>query len=655
MTMMPVTRPNKRRQAVIETVTRRDFDGGWDVIDNEFSMSPEFSVVMQNVRRAESGTIDVRWGTRLIGDLTTPVTNNSTLGSDPLATTTGSAVITVTHTAHGLISGHVVTIAGATAVSGIPANEINTSHTIAVVSVDTYTIVVSTTASGDTTGGGASITVDEANNGATDDFVNVEYFQDRLVAVLLDGSIIEMDDVGVSRIIWNNAIAVAAGAASGWSATSFASFAVFGADMIVCNGVDKPVLVNFDNAFPCNYLVDLGSVSNTNTPIGRYVLAMNNYTIIAGDYTNPGRIHISNSGTSGTYVGDSAPNDATYVDVDKVVQAQNGTIRGLSRFRDFVVVAFDDVIALGQLGIYDSSGNHTPDFTDAIRGHGTISHRSMVDLGDDLLMCDQVGVPSLARATFTGTLRPDRVSELIDPEIRSRILNLSVGSSEDRIWAVHNRRDRQYMLFIPDRDSRSTTTEMIGFALTKIDNQKVSAWSEIRNWNFDCGCRTSLDRVILCSGRKYYVYGSAEDPIYADLAGDPDIDEPTLGNNIDFAWELPWADFDRRMNIKQLRHIGFDIRGRAEFGVKVFTDDIYRSGTTGALIPALSQTFTAIDPLGFGAGYAPFGGEVCRQDERLRAWTTRFKLMKLRIDGSTRLPLRIVSVSFSYQRGSLQL
>lgn len=655
MSMRPVSRPIRRRQATTQTTTLREFDNGLNKVDSPFNLSPTYAVELINMRRAESGSMDVRFGTRIIGDLTNPITTVTNLDDNPLTTTNGSAVITVAHTAHGLISGHTVTLGGAATVGGIPIAEINKSHFITVTGANAYTINVTTLASSDQSGSGTAVTASEANNGASADFVEVTYFQDRLIAVLIDGSVIEMDDVGGSRIIWNDAIADAAGSVSAWGTTAFASMDVFGSDLIICNGINKPLIVNFNNTFPCNYLVDLGSLSNANTPICRYVLGMNDYTIMAGDATNPGRVYISNSGTSGTWSGDGAPNDATTVDVDKVVSSQSGVIRGLSRFRNFVIVAFDDIVALGTLGIYDTNGNHTPDFTDAIRGHGTISHRSMIDLGDDLLMCDQVGVPSLVRATFTGTLRPDRVSELIDPEIKRRILNLSVGTTEDRVWAVHNRRDRQYMLFIPNKDSRALTTEMFGYSLTKIDNQDVSAWSEIRDWNFDCGCRTSLDRIILCSGRRYYTYGSPEDPVYADLVGDPDVATPSTGNAISFSWEWPWADLDKRMHIKVLRHLGFDARGRGTFSFKTFTDDFYRSGTTGALIPVLDKQFTASSALGFGQGYTPFGGAVYSQDERLWAWTMKFKLMKVRIDGSTKLPLRFVSVSFSYQNGSMQL
>lgn len=89
--------------------------------------------------------------------------DNSISLSNPFATTTGSAVITVTDTAHGVVTGDIVTFTGATDVGGIPASFINTNHTVTFVTVDSYTIEVpaeatSTVAAGGGTGVAATYT-----------------------------------------------------------------------------------------------------------------------------------------------------------------------------------------------------------------------------------------------------------------------------------------------------------------------------------------------------------------------------------------------------------------------------------------------------------------------------------------------------------------
>ena len=53
-------------------------------------------------------------------------------------------------------------------------------------------------------------------------------------------------------------------------------------------------------------------------------------------------------------------------------------------------------------------------------------------------------------------------------------------------------------------------------------------------------------------------------------------------------------------------------------------------------------------------GNSPYGGGRRTQEERLYAWMMKFKLMKLRLFGSTRLPLRFISISISYVLGGIR-
>tara|TARA_R100000781_G_scaffold115013_1_gene88473 strand:- start:5751 stop:7529 length:1779 start_codon:yes stop_codon:yes gene_type:complete len=87
--------------------------------------------------------------------------NSVTLdGSSPntpfVATTSGSTTVTFHHTAHGLAVGDTVYINGCNSVGGIPAEELNTSHTVASVpDANSFTVTVSTTATSTAMGGGA--------------------------------------------------------------------------------------------------------------------------------------------------------------------------------------------------------------------------------------------------------------------------------------------------------------------------------------------------------------------------------------------------------------------------------------------------------------------------------------------------------------------
>jgi len=72
-----------------------------------------------------------------------------TLGLDPIQTANGSGKIRVFHNAHGMSAGDSVTIANATAVNGLTTGDLNATHTIDSVEIDSYII---------STGGGATAT-----------------------------------------------------------------------------------------------------------------------------------------------------------------------------------------------------------------------------------------------------------------------------------------------------------------------------------------------------------------------------------------------------------------------------------------------------------------------------------------------------------------
>jgi len=90
----------------------------------------------------------------------TPIRASSTINNNPFAAVNGSAVITVTDTAHGGITGDFVTFSGATGLGGnITATVLNAQYQITVVSANSYTFTASATANGSdvSPGGGGSV------------------------------------------------------------------------------------------------------------------------------------------------------------------------------------------------------------------------------------------------------------------------------------------------------------------------------------------------------------------------------------------------------------------------------------------------------------------------------------------------------------------
>lgn len=87
------------------------------------------------------------------------LTNGYPLSGTPIATSNGSNVVTVTQVSHGFATGMAVIIGGVTVnIGGIPANQINGTHTITVSNANAYTFVAASNATSSLSGGvGASV------------------------------------------------------------------------------------------------------------------------------------------------------------------------------------------------------------------------------------------------------------------------------------------------------------------------------------------------------------------------------------------------------------------------------------------------------------------------------------------------------------------
>jgi hypothetical protein len=99
-------------------------------------------------------------------------TYTTTATDNCFATTSGDTDVVVTITSHGANTGDTVIFSGATAVGGVPADELNTSHIIDVIDGNTFSITVTTAASSTVAAGGgtaiiASFEIEPGNGSIT--------------------------------------------------------------------------------------------------------------------------------------------------------------------------------------------------------------------------------------------------------------------------------------------------------------------------------------------------------------------------------------------------------------------------------------------------------------------------------------------------------
>lgn len=734
---------NRRREQRLKTTTLRDFTGGLNLSDSDFNMDPRYSTVLDNWLRREDGSMGKRRGTRLFcnfdaHDEIFDIGPNKIIWPPTFDTSIGSNVVTVTRNAtpsgysdaageHGLVSGHVVSFQGVGVIGGIPISDINVpDHVITVVDENSFTITVATSATSTASSqdGIYKLYFSNMKRTANKRITGMAYFQNFIVVAFEDGKLFRVNSRGFPLVIFDSNIA-AAQSVSAWSDHDLCTFAVFDGKLIACNGVDKPLIIDFDVTPPtqwCQYLVDIPSGSNTNTPIAQYVKTAGDFLLMAGDPSNPDRLHISNQGSSGTWAGDAAPNNALQVDLGGRLATSQFDIRGISRFRDRVIIGFDENNIIGQLGIFDGS-DHVPNFDDLIEEHGMSSHNSALQLGNDLLTVDNIGIASLVRSSISTLIRPARVSELIQPEITNAVVARTVAAMEQLSFALFNARDRQYMLFVPQEDVYTNTVDSLCYVYTVSADGRLKLWSKIIGWAPTAGTISPLKRSFFAIDGNIYFYflpgdfadngpSPSNENIYSDFVGDYDdywefsknysvgdliidhhepngvvdigntqgmienvgteaainvyrclvahtsassstfeadrANNPTYwelaytngGDAIDFEWELPWADFDKRMNTKQVKYINFDTKGDGEFTLKIFAD--YDETN-----PAVQMDFVG------GEVVSPATGERPTDTQGLFYFPVEFQIGKINISGSHNKDLRISSIQIGYTEGAV--
>lgn len=580
---------------LFETATLSDFSGGLNLADNDLTMKSHYAKILRNFNKNMDGSESLRWGTRMMYDVSSVV-------------------------------------------SGI--------------------------------------------------IVELVYFNSHLIAFMSSGEVAKITEAGVVTAIWNTAIAaLLPGAPTAWTTVARGGIdtSEFKGELIAVNGTDKPIIIS--KTLTVTYLQDLATGSNVNTPIAKYVTTVSNFLVMAGISASPADIYISSQGTSGVWPGDAAPNDSLTINIGAWIPENSGDVVGLGSFRNNLIVAFNGAIVVVELGQYEGT-THTPRVQDNIVQHGFISHRTTITTKNDFVMADVLGWHSAFRTQF-GLVDTKGLSELINVEFQPRV---PLEATRSRAFSVYNKLENRFMTIMP-----ATSESVYVYTMSSSDRETIKkpAFSEYIGWNWDCGCASARGRVYFAKNERIYLYGNEvfdnEDftadfindwqelwttaqlyivgrrvfqddttyvckiehtsGVFADDLADG-LWEEYLGEEIEFEFELPWVDINARARKKFLNAIQADTRGKAAFTIDVYVDNFYRDPETGELLPAVTMDFVAGDSLGYGGGDQPFGGGRRLKDERPWRMPVEFKIMKLRIHGSSKYALQIITLTILYYMGT---
>ena len=467
------------------------------------------------------------------------------------------------------------------------------------------------------------------------------YFQNHIIVVKNDGKIYKVTNLGVATVIWNTAIAAAlVPPAAAWSTgLTIVDITDMRGELIVTNGVDKPLLIKSD--LTVKYLQDIPSGSNVFTPITKFVTTVSNYVVMAGFGTSD-EVFVSATGAGGTWVGDPAPNDAMSFRVGAYTGQSGKLITAIASFRKFLLIFFIDSLVVFELGTI-TAGVHSAKFVDVFSSLGTFNHKTLMTTDSDLIFFNRTGVWSAQKNVFGGTLESSVITDNLGVDYSKATANVATTDLDSFIG--NDPLSKTLFIFI----AQATGLAKI-FAATYRKDFSRFAWAKITDWDFDNVVTTEANRVIFFKNDKAWQYGNA---VFANENYTADyITTISLGVDINFDWELPWTDTNNKAMTKKLVLVLLDTLGTSTFFMSCFVDGFYKlvDGTT--YDPALMIEFVAGETGGYGTPSEGYGGGRRANDERFFGMPVKFKIIKLRFSGATKKPLRISSITMVYVKGN---
>lgn len=511
--------------------------------------------------------------------------------------------------------------------------------------------------------------------------VDMFYFNNRIVAVTSLGEIATVTNAGVSSLIWNNTIAGALpGAPAGWSALTQVDFVPWKDQLIIHNGIDKPIILSA--IFHVTYLQDLATGSNVNVPIGKFGCIAANYHCVAGIPAALTTIYLSAKGTSGVFPGDPAPNDAISIDVGAFAPSGAPEILAIAGFRTKLIVFFRGQSLIVVLGEYDNAAtpNHKPRFEDDMPQFGIFNHRVIETVENDLRFAGYDGMASASRNLFSGNILSKFLTAFIEPLWRSTL----AGAAALGPFMVHNPIQHATYVFIGDNSG----TVLVYENNSQLHYESCTMYTGLF---FACGCRSFLGRVFMANrnilgqdalviyqmgnelfaGENYsadtlgfnlgtwtnsqaytagqFWYDAATKQSYtcqinhtspaggtfaADRVANPTRWVLWPGNPITFTFELPWTDGRNPMRTKQSRFVSIDARGSATFTLSAYVDFLTAT-------PEATMDFVGNDATSGRKANTP----------ELYEFLFNFKTLKTKISGSAYAPLTIAGIRYLFSKG----
>ena len=496
----------------------------------------------------------------------------------------------------------------------------------------------------------ADVLEDQAATAAIDEIVGMEYYAGAIVIVGVNGNIVTVDAAGVVDLRWSTAIAALLPAPAWSTGLTYASFTQFAGQLIICNGVDKPVTM--DELYAVTYVQDPVSGTNTNTPRAKYCTTHDGHLVMAVTPTDTYTVYVSGQGVT-SFDPDAGTNGAN-MDTSIYIDRGVPVITGLATYRDRLVVTYQETI-LAIKFILPTSAPVEFDVTDIVSGYGAVSHKAITVIGDDMLLLDTSGVISIKRTALGTDFIPEPASSLINTDIQVALARFSNTQLTEYVFSIHDRIAHQILFFIPVVDAVTATTQNEVFVYCYDKSQRFRAWTRYADMPYRAACRTTEGRIFYGAGTAVRYYHNAYEPRYTDVGtiaqqnwDDGDAWDDGTGweevyteTPISFSMSMPWADFKQPLNVKYSKYLSTFSEGSGTYTVDMYVDEFPD--------PSLSMLFVQ-DSGPHGASY----NHRPPNNEQLYAWPQKFIRMRFRISGSASEAFSLIAVGILYLTGSVR-
>jgi hypothetical protein len=495
----------RRRVPELKRTTVRDFGGGLNVIDTELNLTSRYSPVFDNTIRYADGSVGPRYGYEMWLKLHNGVEVSGTLPSGTtIETVNTSEVVLINWTAHPFTAASIahIRLSGLTAVNGIPAAELNALHGVRYVNANQIAICVRTRANATGSGSiaGAGYTRDTHALGGR--VVEGLYFNNYLIVISEIGEIIRIDETRTIQRIWSYTIAHGLGGSPlPWRASDAVASDYWSGSVILSNGIDKPLIIDFTKTNIVDYLVDPGN-SNSNVEVPAFDLcksAFRYFVVRDTDPLNteaPTQIRLSTKNAAMVFSGAPDAGDAVDIDIAKIVATAESTLTGLALIKNTLMVIMPTTSVLLTLGNYievSSTQVHEPVPSDVMPNFGTSGPRTVVEVGNDVFMLDYAGVPSARLSQAQNTIVPVRVSELVEPMMSAHLGRLSNATMKRDAFGIFDIRNRSIHFYAPKFDPDDQRALALNpFTYTSILQGTNTIYMSVRAHSFEIGDRVTV-------------------------------------------------------------------------------------------------------------------------------------------------------------------